>query len=995
MARWNAPPLPVRWDVRARAAFVGRRRELGVVADSWRAAARGVRQVVFVGGEPGAGKSRLVSEAAIAMHDQGAAVLLGSCVSNLGAPYQPFVEPIEKLAAAIAAGQLISDGAESDSAAQHSLLRTVVGAVEHAPEEQFTRQLFRACTDAVLAAARARPMVLVLEDLQWAGGTSLQMLRYLVQHSAESRMLILATHRTAPTDRSADFGSVLGQLYRLHGVRRIDLDGLAADDIADYLVKEMRAKPRTAQNTARVLRGQTGGNPFVLQEVLRDLSARGGLSALGSIDMRAPESVLDTMRHRLAGLPISQRRTVELAAVIGEEFAVDLLAAVVQDGSDGADDGAVLTFACLDAAAALGVIEVGHDAVATSRFPHALARQAVLDLMSEYQRASDNARVASVLELQFPAADLRTQRLAHHYASAHTLGHGVKAVQYLAQAAEAAQSGLAHDEAARLFERAAALAGEPIRRDELRLDAARSLLRSGKFGRAREVDELVATTSRGWLRLRASVGFEAASWRTGQPGESSVQLLTSALAGVEPDSRHPTYVRAIAALGRAHAFSGNVVESRACDTRALELARDTGDERLIATVLQIGLQTVLTPRNLVAKQERGTELTRLCERVGDLRHLGPAAFYRAAASYVRGEPAQVTAAHADLTRATRSTGQPFWEWVEMCVTFGIQFIRADFDEAMRTVALANELAGSFDGAGGTDGSSGLQSFMVRRETGRLEAIRDLITGDEDPTAQWAPGLLALYRELGLRDAARRVLEYLITRDLPRHQGSSTWPAVLAFLCESATWLEHRSAARLLFPMVTGYAGLNLMGGEFLASFGSADRQLGELASVLGNPAAERHFEAALDMDNRMGSPLHVATTLAAHAAHLNRTRERSGRLVEMSGQARALAKKHGLVRVLRLLDAIEEDSLRHTRLPAGLTAREADVLCLLGNGLSNKLIAERLVISDNTAANHVRSILTKIGAANRTQAAIYAASHGLLDERMSHNDGGSTGNRMT
>jgi DNA-binding NarL/FixJ family response regulator len=63
----------------------------------------------------------------------------------------------------------------------------------------------------------------------------------------------------------------------------------------------------------------------------------------------------------------------------------------------------------------------------------------------------------------------------------------------------------------------------------------------------------------------------------------------------------------------------------------------------------------------------------------------------------------------------------------------------------------------------------------------------------------------------------------------------------------------------------------------------------------------------------------------------------------------------------------------------GLTAREAEVLCLLGSGLSNRRIARALVISENTAANHVRNILMKTGAANRTQAAMYAAAHGLLD----------------
>jgi len=152
----------------------------------------------------------------------------------------------------------------------------------------------------------------------------------------------------------------------------------------------------------------------------------------------------------------------------------------------------------------VGLLESARDLDGVVRFPHGLARQAVPDLMTEYQRATENARVAKVLEEQFPAVDLRVQRLAHHYANAQALGYADKAVLYLARAAGAAEVGLAHHEAARLLERAAGIANGAGQRDELRLQAARSCLRASMFSRARELNELIASTTRGPERLPRS-----------------------------------------------------------------------------------------------------------------------------------------------------------------------------------------------------------------------------------------------------------------------------------------------------------------------------------------------------------------------------------------------------------------------------------------------------------------------------------------------------------
>jgi len=921
------------WAVGAQPAFVGRAREMASLRDAWSLASRGARQLVVIAGEAGIGKSRVVAETAIMLSErEGAVVLHGGCVSAMGALYQPFVQPVASLAAAIESGQL--SARDGDLGADvPELLRVISGAEPFGrhrdPELQFTRALFRACLDAVQAATLGRTVLLILEDLHWAGDTALQLLLYLVEHTPDARLLILATTHNTRRAQSAELVATMARLYRVDGVHRLDLDGLTTEAIAEYLMRQAGVAERRTRGPAAVLRDLTGGNPFLLREVWRDLVQHGGLRMLDERTPRTPESLLDSVAHRLDGLPPAHRRTIEIAAVIGEEFALALVTGVVERDHAGAEPG-MRTYAGIEAGSAIGLVEplVGTDGV--FRFPHGLARLAVLDLMSEYQRAADNAAVASVLETRFPAADRWAQRLAHHYSCAQALGFADKAVQYLSAAAQVAEAGLAHQDAGLLFERAASLARLPEDRDALRLLAARSHLRASQFRTARRLNEQVCASASGVTRLRAAIGFEAASWRSGEPGERSVELLTAALADVQFDDADPLCLWALAALGRARGFAGDPTTSMELGNRAVELARAIGDPRMLAITLQIGLQTTVPPARLVDKLSRATELTALSERIPDLRHLGPAAYHRAAISYTRGDRAELAAARDDISRTARVTGQPFWEWQANCITFAMQFLHADFAAAMASIQRGGELAQRFEPGQAPEGPMGLQSFMVRRESGQLGIAHSLIRGDEDPRAHWLPGLLALYHELGLREPTRRALDLMLQDGLARYQASASWPAVLSFLCDGATWLGDTAAAAVLHPMLVEYSELNLMGGEFLAMIGSADRYLGAVESLLDMATADRRFDTAERMDGRMGSPVHLATTLAARVSHLCH-RGRAAEAAEPAARARTLSRRHGLVRVELLLDRTQP-APDLSRPADRLSTREVEVLRLLGHG---------------------------------------------------------------
>jgi DNA-binding CsgD family transcriptional regulator len=262
-------------------------------------------------------------------------------------------------------------------------------------------------------------------------------------------------------------------------------------------------------------------------------------------------------------------------------------------------------------------------------------------------------------------------------------------------------------------------------------------------------------------------------------------------------------------------------------------------------------------------------------------------------------------------------------------------------------------------------------FMIRRETGHLKTFGGFVDGSETFAGRWVPGLLALYTELNCERGMTRALNHLLNRNLGDHTAEAQWPMELVYMVEAALELDDREAAHMLRPFVARYEGKNLAS-QFVALFGSADRYLARIAALAGeSAAAEQYFGAALELDRQMGSVVHIAETLA-RLALFAASRDRAEEARRLADEARAIAAPIGQTRVLDLVGSLLRSG------PDGLTEREVEVLRLLAAGLSNRAIGERLYISANTAANHVRSILTKTGAANRTQAAMYAADHELL-----------------
>ena len=346
--------MPVRWSGTAHPVFVGRTRELAVLEQVWAETVAGARQVVFVGGDPGGGKSRLLAEVATVLHERGAAVLLGSCIEEFGPPYQPFVQPHRRSRARPAqrsAAARREPPARTPTPLTDRLATLSGQRPSRAGAAQHRRRLYDAAVDAFRAAAAQRPLVLVLEDLHWAGSTALQLLGYLVEQTADAQdpgARLAPDHRAGPlaAARAGDRPALPAGRRPAPGPRRARHRGHRR--LPGPRERRLgQPGPRATRRCCATRPGATRSSSASCGETWPRAAGR---PLCAAADFQAPESVRHTIESRLDRLAAPHREVLELAAVIGEDFDSTTLVSA----SDWTHD---TTLEALDAAVDAGLVE--------------------------------------------------------------------------------------------------------------------------------------------------------------------------------------------------------------------------------------------------------------------------------------------------------------------------------------------------------------------------------------------------------------------------------------------------------------------------------------------------------------------------------------------------------------------------------------------------------------------------------------------------------------
>ncbi len=546
-------------------------------------------------------------------------------------------------------------------------------------------------------------------------------------------------------------------------------------------------------------------------------------------------------------------------------------------------------------------------------------------------------------------------------------------------AARAAGEALAYDEAAERLRVALELGiHDPEERGELLLELGNARHRAG-----RAVDALAAFAEaagiarehdRAELLARAAIGYEEACWRPVITDRLAVEQLEQAALAL-PDGASELRVGVLGGLARALQIRGRHERGAAVREEAVAMARALGDRAALATVLVASYWSRETMA-LEQVRDRLTEARDIAGELGDGELRSEAMNWHVCTLVALGDMDQARREVAEVRATALRTAQPFHVHVAEHSGSAIALFEGRLADAEAMALRSNEWSRLLTGRDAS-GVHGIQMFGLRREQGRLAELAPvirLLAGQD----QWRPGLASLLVELGMEPEARRELARVAADGLDGFR-ASLWLASLTYLTDAAAALGDEAMAELLYPELEPYAGTNVMIGHVVACYGSADRYLGMLAATLGEwGRAELHFERARESNRRMGALTWLAHTGYEHGRMLLRRGgvHREG-AVPLLREAEVLAERIGMP---ALLGRIRElgTSRPATELPDGLSVREVEILELVAKGLSNREIGATLFISEHTAANHIRSILRKTRCANRTEAASYAHTQGLV-----------------
>jgi transcriptional regulator with XRE-family HTH domain len=888
----------------ASAAFVDREEELGVLREAWSGAKAGRRVLTLIAGEPGIGKTALTAELAREVHAGGGLVLYGRWDEHVLAPYQAFREALDDYARACPDGLLRQDlaGLAEEIARLCPEPANRIGASAAPPQaaaeaERF--RLFEALDTWIRRIAARHPLLLVLDDLQWADQPSLLLLQHLMRARRSTSLLTAAMYRDTGQERS-EFAAAQPSLSRDIDCRRVSLRGLEHSAVT-ALLEEAVGRPFGERESVMVaqLEFETAGNPFFLLEMASHLSEVGAFDRdvvrLGETPAEIPQSVRDMIRSRLRRLPDQCVETLAVASLIGERFDATLVASAASLTNAAAVD-------LLEEAAQAGLITEIDGAEFDGepdcwQFSHSLTRRVTSEELSRGHRARLHQRIGEALELR-PAVS--PAELAHHFGAAASRGSAPKAVRYGRLAGQRALREVAAEVAVRHFRRALELLdrfGPPDQalRCELLLDLADGHDRAGEYAardeRLADAAEVARRLDSGELFARAALRYGGILPAAVRPDLRAQALLEEALRrlGEQDDAARATV---LARLAHWQHYARRYPQRLELSERSVAIARAAADPRTLATVLLHRCWALDGPDDVGDALTVATEILGIGVELGDPELRLEGLRIRLAAQFERGEhPAAGQTAH-DMKTQAEEVRHP--EFIRLAAMWDIAVagLEGRFKEAEE---LAGELGRRLDQIGHPQAQliAVAQSASWRIFQGHATeyiSLFEALSVAEPANLAWPAITAWSLAESGARDRAAELLRRTDPALAARADKNYHWWAVVVGFSGAVDLVGDQRWAQALYELAAPYAGSNCTLG--LASFlGAADHWLGVLAGAAGRfPEAIAHLEAALARHRQMGAAPWTALTEEAYSHVLSRRgqaadAEQAGRLADSAMRA--------------------------------------------------------------------------------------------------------------
>lgn len=992
--------------------FVGRQGEMSSL-DAWLSdVTSGLGGTRIIAGAGGVGKTRLVSALADRAAKAGWTVIVGRAYPvETGVPYALFADALTPVVRAMTPPALAvltrGDGGMLANISP-AFSQGAASARDRDSGGDAKARLLWSFSQFLGQLATQHSLLIVLENLQWADTSSLELLHFVARQIGSQRIALLCTYNEAELDANPTLRTTEQSLVSLNAARLVRLAPLHVDALRTLVREVFHADAASAQALAGRLYSWTLGNPFFAEEMLKALVDSGALNEHGGAwkgweaePPGLPRSIRDAVTARVDRLSQPARSVANFAAAIGTRTTYDALVAV-----SGLPESTVLS--ALDELRARSVLtESAEGSTVRYEFTHPLVRDVLYGALGIARTRLLHATVAESLETLYgPNADTHADELAYHFARAESRGLASRAMRYLAAAGGMALDRHANREAADYLSAAleqhdrARVAGEEMTDVALDCDAlveklARARQRLGDYAgatalwrRAREAAASAGDTSRiAAIERRLGLG---AYW-SGRYPDALAHFDTALAASEGMDESLQARVRVAKAM-TLHAV-GQPDAARAEVDTALAIAGRLGDAGVLARVHRASLQLHLFIGPAERAHTDGLRAIAFADAAGERGVAWSVHWAMAMLGGLSGNGSAMAEHLAASERLADELGSP----VLRCWT----------------AEIAIEYA---SGTGDWDAGLALaeRTIPLARALGQRVLLPRLLV--------WA-ALIHLHR--GARPRAKEYLDEawgLLGGDAVHHMSDvhSSVPVHAGLVAYHVAVGEHRRAIEI------GEAGLALVDRSGYVAWG-IHRLLPmviEAALWLGDLEAAKRYRDRLHRDSvKVGHQLGIAwaDTCDALIAMLRKDHESAATLLRRGADAldavpwvfdaarvrrklawvlAALGDRDGASRELRhahdvfvrlgaeteltlTRDLIREFGLRpparvSTPGVAGLTGREVDVARLAAAHKSNKEIASTLEISPRTVSTHLSNIFLKLEVTSRGELADVARKEGLL-----------------
>jgi class 3 adenylate cyclase len=864
--------------------FAGRARELAILRD-WLDDPPPGASVAVVSGDAGAGKTRLVAEVVERALEHRQVVFVGRCTEPATRPFQPLAEAIERVASVTPAVLLQAEPESTLSElvrlcpelAEPPFMFSLPSLAD--PETQYFR-LIDGLTRLLDGLSAVSPVVIVLDDLQWATDATVRILLAVLRQLDAGSVQVIATIREGEIDVGNEVAHHLRALLAFPSIIRLSLGPMSRRDIAQVLLATTDTVGDDADVLADRVVAATGGNAFLVSETVRALGSGADLPAFalpeaitlfiaGRVDRAGP-----TARELIHVLACADRLEPAVLRAATEASEAEFVAAL----DEALDTGLVIEHSD-------GLLGVAHD----------LARGAVTAGQSPARQTMMHRRIASALVAVHPGiSSSQPYLLARHLdavAEAGTDDDIAQARDAAEQAAAHAMVRLAHHEAVTWYERSLALHDrlgevESGRRVELLLELAEAQARAGsRQARATRIqagrravavgrDDLVVSAAlcgdRGFFSLTAHADTEL------------IELLSTALTLVGP-TELTTRAELLAALASELTWAADGDGRFALSDEALDLARRSGDDRTLVRVLVLRSLTISAADTLAQRLDDSEELVRVAEGTADDVLRFHAAFQRTAALLDLGDTRGIARGLTEARRLADELGQPQLRWLVEFSEAGLTLMRGDLVAAEQSAERALRL--------GVEAGRRLEAMAfyseqlaeVRRLQGRLDEL--------------VPGMRAAAGHL-LVDPVNAVMRYLCdagadeveemfdqavaARGVPPRRDMAQRAALDNLACVAAR-IDRRDVMPLLYEALAPHADTF---GHSAVAHPCGHHYLGALAAGLGwAEAASAHYAAAAVAHERAETPLLHAESLLDWSEHLAATGGPRAQVAELRDRA--------------------------------------------------------------------------------------------------------------